>query len=121
MAYHGGYAGGYADTLVPPTPPDVGYGGGYRPAVELSKHYRSVLRWRLAIISIGAAEATEPIPVRLTLTNLPGRAHATTPVELRYRADHGGTARLATRSVYQLEPGGTPTIVDPDEWIVFLP
>lgn len=121
MAYAGGYAGGYADTLVPPDPPVVTYGGGdYRPT-ELSKHAKSILRWRLAIIGTGAIAAIEPLDIKLTLTGQSARAHADGLIDLHYRPEQGGTGHLATRSIYHLQPDGTPAIIDPDEWLIFLP
>lgn len=121
MAYAGGYAGGYADTLVPPAPTDQGIGYQhpiYRRPPGKSVRIRS--RYRLTIIGNGSITHTTRQPITVITGGDRSHQHrceviAAVRVERTVEVEH------ASRTVYRADPqAGGGTILDPDEWLVFL-
>lgn len=104
MAYSGGYAGGYADTLVPPTPPAVEPGGGgyqylTRPAVR--RKGRARIRLTVTVLTWGAEarHSTRHTIAAAALTEGTGTARAMTTINGDMRLRHG-MARTTTRAEF---------------------
>lgn len=119
MAYQGGYAGGYADTIVPPAPADQGTGYKIQhPTYQQTTRHATRTRYRLTIIGWGVIEHTDPQLVTV----------ATAGDRTQHRSERFATGRIdatveqnhTSRAAYRAQPASKGTIPDPDEWLVFL-
>lgn len=119
MAYKGGYAGGYADTIVPPIPTDDTLGWRYTPPIRETQ-LRTRIRYRLAIISNGAISHSDPEPISIG-THIGGdTTHHRHDLLAIGRIDSTTHHHHDSEHTWHGRTGGAGTIPDPDEWIVFL-
>ena len=109
MAYHGGYAGGYADTLVPPAPPEqgTGRGGRYIPPYQPARiRGRAKIRLRVTILTWGAEAhfATRHTLAAAALTTGEGATRAVTTIDGDLRTRHAAAA-TSSRADYETHIG----------------